>query len=145
MSTGGDCFFTHVVQDRAMAIGKRIEQRLEALEWKQRDLIERVEGLTPQALWNLIKRDSVRSEWDVEIAKALQCSVMWLVYGVEDAPYQIDATPSQVPSIARARDAADEIAELVRTMTLKGQWITLGEVRQLAKQYQAQAANSTDS
>ena len=64
-----------------MNIGGRIQQRLEALGWKQKDLLDRVPGLSAQSLSNLIRRDSVRSELDVVIAEALGVSVMWLVYG----------------------------------------------------------------
>ena len=62
-------------------IGGRIQQRLEALGWKQKDLLDRVPDLSAQSLSNLIRRDSVRSELDVVIAEALGVSVMWLVYG----------------------------------------------------------------
>jgi hypothetical protein len=67
-----------------MNMGKRITQRLSALEWERKDLLDRVPDLTAQALSNLIRRDSKRSEWDERIADALNVSVMWLVYGKED-------------------------------------------------------------
>jgi len=54
-----------------MAIGKRISERLKELHWKRNDLLAKIPSLTPQALSNLIRRDSVRSEWDEKIAEAL--------------------------------------------------------------------------
>jgi hypothetical protein len=72
-------------EDDQMALGKRIEDRLNQLGWKRRDLIESVRGieLSEQALSNLIRRDSKRSEHDEAIAEALGVSVLWLVYGHE--------------------------------------------------------------
>lgn len=67
-----------------MNIGKRIELKLSDLKWERKQLLEAVPDLTPQALSNLIRRDSKRSEWDIEIAKALRVSLLWLVYGVDD-------------------------------------------------------------
>lgn len=64
-----------------MNIGGRIVQRLKDLGWERKDLFNAVPDLTPQALSNLIRRDSKRSEWDVAIAQALGVSVLWLVYG----------------------------------------------------------------
>jgi len=69
-----------------MAIGKRITDRLNTMGWDRSDLMDRIPSLTPQALSNLIRRDSKRSEWDTEIAAALGVSVLWLVYGI-DAEY----------------------------------------------------------
>ena len=87
-----------------MAIGKQIEKRLEELCWQRKNLLDRVEGLTDQALSNLIRRDSRRSEWDVKIAEALGVSVNWLIYGTDKAPmkamesegrYDIGMTPEE--------------------------------------------------
>ncbi len=66
-----------------MNMGKRIEERINSLGWKRRDLLQRVPDLTDQALSNLIRRDSKRSEWDELIANALGVTVLWLVYGRE--------------------------------------------------------------
>lgn len=74
-----------VLYSLSMNIGGRIVQRLEALQWERKDLLARVPDLTAQALSNLIRRDSVRSEWDELIAEALGVSVMWLVYGKNEA------------------------------------------------------------
>lgn len=52
-----------------MAIGKRITERLGQLTWERKDLMAKIPALSPQALSNLITRDSKRSEWDVAIAR----------------------------------------------------------------------------
>lgn len=44
-----------------------------------------------------------------------------------------------VPLSAREPDVADQVAALVRSMTAPGQYVTLGQVQQLAKQYAAQS------
>lgn len=77
-----------------MAIGKRIVERLEQLKLPRQYLFDSIPDLTPQALSNLIKRDSKRSEWDEKIAAALQVSVLWLVYGKE-TEYPTPATSTQ--------------------------------------------------
>jgi len=59
-----------------MNMGKRIEERINSLGWKRRDLLQRVPDLTDQALSNLIRRDSKRSEWDELIANALGVTVL---------------------------------------------------------------------
>ena len=59
-----------------MAIGKRTQERLDQLGWKPIQLWEKIndsipEGEThvsPQAIYNIIKRDSIRSELDTKIA-----------------------------------------------------------------------------
>jgi hypothetical protein len=72
-----------------MNIGKRIEQRLLDLHWERNDLLSRVPDLSAQALSNLIRRDSKRSEWDEVIAAALGVSVLWLVYGRDTHEYLV--------------------------------------------------------
>lgn len=76
-----------------MNIGGRIVQRLSALKWERKDLLEKVPDLTAQALSNLIRRDSVRSEWDEVIADALGVSVLWLVYGKEEQQHSVTENP----------------------------------------------------
>lgn len=96
-----------------MALGKRIKSRLDDLGWSQNDLLEKVDGLTKQALSNLIKRDSKRSEWDEKIALALGVSVLWLVYGD-------DKKDANVVTLAanEQRAAYGPIGELVKTAEL---------------------------
>lgn len=73
-----------------MNIGGRIAQRLVELGWEQKDLVNRAAQLYPdaplsyQALHNLIKRDSKRSELDEIIAHALGVPLIWLVYGIRE-------------------------------------------------------------
>lgn len=74
-----------MLQDHGMNLGKRIEYRLNQLGWGRKDLYDAIPELTPQALSNLITRDSKRSEWDTKIAEALRVPVLWLVYGDEFA------------------------------------------------------------
>lgn len=91
-----------------MAIGKRIEQRLEELGLNRSDLLHKLPDLTAQALSALIRRDSKRSEWDEKIADALGLSVLDLVYGrTSDAPTQ--------PLVLSSKDRKllDDIAELL--------------------------------
>jgi hypothetical protein len=76
-----------------MNIGSRIVKRLDDLQWERRDLLDKVPGLSAQALSNLITRDSKRSEWDELIADALGVSILWLVYGKE-TPAQSVAEPA---------------------------------------------------
>lgn len=78
-----------------MKLGKRIEHRLKELNWERKALYDAIPELTPQALSNLITRDSKRSEWDLKIAAALNVPVDWLVYGSE-ITYQPSAEASTV-------------------------------------------------
>lgn len=64
-----------------MNLGKRIEERLNELEWGRSKLYELVPELSPAALSALIKRDSKRCELDVKIAKALGVHLAWLNSG----------------------------------------------------------------
>ncbi len=66
-----------------MNLGKRIELRLAELGWQQRDLCERIPELSPQTLSILIKRDSIRTQYDVQIADALGVTLQWLNEGIE--------------------------------------------------------------
>lgn len=105
-----------------MAIGKRIVERLKTLGLKRKYLLDTIEDLTPQALSNLINRDSVRSEWDEKIASALGVSVLWLVYGKEVEPYPISTatalTANQTTGIFSLRSPqAHEVIEIMKTLT----------------------------
>lgn len=119
-----------------MAIGKRIEKRLSELGWERKDLLDRVEGLTPQALSNLIRRDSKRSEWDEAIADALGISVMELVYGKATA-YQHDNRSVRL-SAAEPEQVSRVIAEIIshaNKMDQQGQWELLGQARLLERMH----------
>lgn len=84
---------------QAMNIGGRIKKRLEELGWERARLIELVPDLTPANLSALIRRDSKRSEFDEQIAKALGVSLLWLVYGHE---------PKEPPQAIATRFDANE-------------------------------------
>lgn len=102
----------------------------------------KVPDLTPQALSNLIRRDSKRSEWDEDIAAALEVSVTWLVYGkdftyskanVRDLPAR---EPDPVlPNIAKA-------IEILKSTSNDGQLIALGRLEELALRYPAKRNRS---
>lgn len=107
-----------------MNIGSRIQHRLQELHWERRDLLERVPDLTPQALSNLIKRDSKRSEWDEANAAALGVSVLWLVYG-KDGDGTSSTHSAAQPRATYATGSADTerlVARLQRidSQTLQG-------------------------
>lgn len=121
-----------------MAIGKRIEQRLGDLGWKRRDLMDRVPDLTPQALSNLINRDSVRSEWDLQIAAALGVSVMWLVYGIET---EYAAQP-KVTELAVREPGIDELLDAARQLSPDGVRELIGQARLMAR-YHPKAKENT--
>ncbi|QZA80203.1 helix-turn-helix domain containing protein [Deefgea piscis] len=62
-------------------MGKRIALRLTELNWDQVELCNRVEGLEPQALSAVIKRDSGRSKFAAGIAQAMGVDLNWLMTG----------------------------------------------------------------
>lgn len=123
-----------------MAIGKRIEQRLNDLKWKRRDLMDRVPDLTPQALSNLINRDSARSEWDMQIAEALGVSVMWLVYGV-DQPYAAAERAPNVTTLEIREPGLTELEALARQLSEAGLRELIGQARLLATIHPRTKAN----
>lgn len=125
-----------------MAIGKRIVQRLAELKWERGDLLAAVPDLTPQALSNLIRRDSRRSEWDTTIAAALGVSVTWLVYGQESEYSSANVValhtmeqPPLPPLIAELLDLASKTSE-------RGQIELIGQARMLSNYYPAKANHS---
>lgn len=103
-----------------MNIGSRIQHRLQELHWERRDLLERVPDLTPQALSNLIKRDSKRSEWDEAIAAALGVSVLWLVYG-KDGDGTSSAHNAAQPRAIYAAGSADTERLVARLQKIDSQ------------------------
>lgn len=132
-----------------MNIGGRIVKRLTELKWERKDLLDRVPDLTSQALYNLIKRDSVRSEWDEKIAEALGVSVMWLVYGSENE--YVTNTNSKELTVSEGSGGNIKefsvpetmhpmVAEVVRLMNLTdeaGKGMMLLRVRDIAKERSA--------
>lgn len=129
-----------VCKSAEMAIGKRIEQRLNDLKWKRRDLMDRVPDLTPQALSNLINRDSARSEWDMQIAEALGVSVMWLVYGV-DQPYAAAERAPNVTTLEIREPGLTELEALARQLSEAGLRELIGQARLLATIHPRTKAN----
>jgi hypothetical protein len=128
-----------------MAIGKNISACLARLGWSRKDLLERVPNLTPQALSNLILRDSKRSEWDQAIAEALGVSIYDLVYGDVSAPTNIHATGNVTPICAAEPSATytpiNELVTIAETMTDRGVYELIGYARHLASQHQKAKAN----
>lgn len=123
-----------------MALGKRIEQRLEALGWQRRDLLEKLPDLSPQALSNLITRDSVRSEWDLQIAKALDVSVLWLVYGIEQ-DYPSVASAPNVTALNVQEPALMELMGIAGQLSERGIYELIGAARTLASIHPKARAN----
>lgn len=64
-----------------MALGQRIKEELARLKWEQKDLFNKVDGLSQQNLSNLITRDSTTSEYAIRIADVLGVSIRWLLDG----------------------------------------------------------------
>lgn len=91
-----------------MNLGGRIRQRLDELGWERSRLIELVPDLTPANLSALIRRDSKRSEFDEQIAKALGVSLLWLVYGYEEKPAANLAAHEDRAEYGNPRLTADE-------------------------------------
>jgi len=122
MSTNGVDRTKQMLQDGKMNIGGRIVQRLNELGWERKNLFDAVPDLTPQALSNLIRRDSKRSEWDVAIAQALGVSVLWLVYG-EAHDYKsaaareiMVAEPAAIGGPVRACHQAGEVGRIMQAL-----------------------------
>ncbi len=146
MSTDGVRKIQKMFYGATMAIGKRIVERLVSLGWSRNDLMTKVPDLTPQALSNLIKRDSARSEWDMEIAEALGVSVLWLVYG-------IDTTYQAADNVVRleAREPAplpypfNKLIDAAEKLTYDGQILLVGRALEMASTYGKAKANPVSS
>lgn len=120
-----------------MNIGGRIVLRLKELGWERKDLLARIPDLSQQALSYLIKRDSVRSEWDLQIAEALKVSVLWLVYGIDAAYKPSDqATPEFATDVValptRADPAEQELLTTFRTLDDIGKGMLLERAQIIA-------------
>lgn len=105
------------------------------------DLMEKLPSLTPQALSNLIRRDSKRSEWDEAIADALGVSVMWLVYGKEltYGKANVRNLPAREPNALPSNIA--KAVEFLKVTSTEGQLIALGRLEEVALRYPAAKAN----
>lgn len=115
-----------------MALGKRIADRLQELGKPRRWLLEKVDGLTDQALSDLIRRDSRRSEWDEKIAAALGVSVGWLVYGhYRDGGNIERLVVSDGEHAPHVRNAIN----LLLSMSREGQYVAVGRLEELALAY----------
>ncbi len=123
-----------------MAIGKRIEERLAELGWERSDLLKRVDELTkgkkiltPQALSNLILRDSKRSEWDDVIAEALGIGVLDLVYGQKHMyPAAGNVVPLSASEPGKLQGPIGELVAIAETMNERGIYELIGQARLLA-------------
>lgn len=126
-----------------MNIGGRIVERLTELKWERKDLLERVPDLTSQALYNLIKRDSVRSEWDERIAEALGVSVLWLVYNKlpkTDEKSIAAQEPSNLEYFPKAHTQHPAVAEVTQLITATdevGKGMMLQSCRGIAEERKA--------
>ena len=126
-----------------MNIGGRILKRLEELHWERRELLDRVPDLTPQALHNLIKRDSIRSEWDTKIADALGVSVLWLVYG-ESTEYAAapqttsliagESTPNVLQLPTPQHPSIKEVVQIMNSIDDLGKGMILMAARSVSKE-----------
>ena len=125
-----------------MNLGKRIELRLEELEWDRKALFELVPELTPASLSAMIRRDSKRSELDVQIAKALGVRLEWLNEG--ELPKLLtemilDQQPQGVQKFTRRREeehpAITEVIKLMLEMEEAGKWKLTERAEILAERY----------
>lgn len=115
-----------------MALGKRIAARLTELGWKQRDLLDRIPTLSPQALSNLIRRDSVRSEYDQLLAEALDMDLFELVYGRKAQPYPPTPGIIQLKAREKTKGPIDELMAIAENMSERGVIELIGQARMLA-------------
>jgi hypothetical protein len=121
-------------------IGKRITDRLEELGWVRGDLLNALPDLSPQALSNLITRDSRRSEWDEAIAKALDMHVMELVYG-QRPPAWDNQNVTALPIHDAPPPTIQKIIEIANSMSQQGQYVLLGRAEELVLHYPKAKAN----
>ena len=121
-------------------IGKRITDRLKELGWERKDLLNALPELSPQALSNLITRNSRRSEWDEAIAKALGMHVMELVYGQKPLVWENHKVKS-LPVQEGPPATIQKIIEAASAMSQEGQYVLLGRAAELALKYPKAKAN----
>lgn len=134
-----------------MNIGTRITQRLKALNWERRDLLDRVYGLSAQALSNLIRRGSKRSEWDEQIAAALDVSVLWLVYGKDEhtaqgAKQDFDTyIAATVFPKSKREHLSDKISLALENINEDGLLVAIGRIETLVEEYPRKAKQTPSS
>jgi transcriptional regulator with XRE-family HTH domain len=125
-----------------MAIGQRIQERLDQLGWKQKDLADASaqhteKPLSIQTISNLIRRDSKRSEQDEIIAKTLGVDLFWLVYGRRDtstqyaAPPKTNITPLHTSEPTLIYGAIGELVEAAKMLNENGVRELIGQARML--------------
>ncbi len=132
-----------------MHIGSRIKSRLQDLGWSRQDLLSRVEGLSDQALSNLIVRDSKRSEWDEKIAEALGVSVLWLVYGHDtqspDTRHITEPNPAPyTPAVVRLTPEnpyRKELLAIIDRLSDRGMIVLIDEAERIAARFPRAKAN----
>lgn len=118
-----------------MNIGKRIEARLKSLGWERKDLLDRVDGLSAQALSNLIRRGSKRSEWDEAIANALGTNVLWLVYGRADNYFQQTPEIYAITPKSKRQKLSDQITAALEKINEDGLIFALGSIEAVIERY----------
>lgn len=112
-------------------MGKRIAERIARLGWEQVDLLARVPGLSAGTLSALIRRDSIKSAFSVQIAQALGVTHAWLANG--EGPMEGEASGVELqpfaPSIRVPLLAWEELRPMCESHALftgepaSGRWI----------------------
>ena len=70
-----------LLYSRCMNMGKRVFNRLQELDWSQAALCSLVPEMDTATLNAMIKRDSTKSKFALEMAKALNVHLQWLIDG----------------------------------------------------------------
>lgn len=112
MSTRGVCGGALHRYPYGMNLGNRIKERLAEKGMKRKELMAAVPDLTPAALSSLIKRNSLRSRFDVQIAAALGVNLEWLNDGT--GPKEAETGGVTVPESIRTMPR-DQVADSVIT------------------------------
>lgn len=118
-----------------MNIGKRIEQKLMELGWERKDLLVRVDGLSVQALSNLIRRGSKRSEWDEKIADALGVSVLWLVYGKSTPDLRQPSVVYTIEPESKRDTVKNKITAALDGISDDGLLMLLGKAEEISERF----------
>lgn len=118
-----------------MNIGKRIEQKLIELGWERKDLLVRVDGLSVQALSNLIRRGSKKSEWDEKIADALGVSVLWLVYGKSTTELRQPSVVYTIEPESKRDTVKNKITAALDGISDDGLLMLLGKAEEISERF----------